>query len=154
MDHFDLKKFLVENKLTPSSLKEQDDDFNVTPNEEWNLSPEEESLITLGFLSKNDWTKQDGWFIVGGYLDLRGTKITELPPNLKVKGYLDLTNTPITELPPNLKVKGSLYLTNTPITELPPNLKVGSSLYLRGTKITELPPNLQVGGQIFGFKAK
>ena len=39
-DNFDLKKFLTENKLTQISQineEEQDDDFNVTPDEkEWN----------------------------------------------------------------------------------------------------------------------
>ena len=54
--------------------------------------------------------KDDGQISVVGYLDLRGTNITELPDNLKVGGYLFLGGTGITKLPDNLKVGGSLFL--------------------------------------------
>ncbi|MFR9573726.1 MAG: hypothetical protein SNH28_07480 [Rikenellaceae bacterium] len=47
---------------------------------------------------------------VGGYLDLRGTKITALPDNLQVGGSLDLQGTKITALPDNLQVGGYLDL--------------------------------------------
>jgi hypothetical protein len=66
---------------------------------------------------------------VGGYLDLRGTKITSLPDNLSVGGYLDLEGTKITSLPDNLNVGGSLYLGGTKITSLPDNLKVKGEIY-------------------------
>jgi len=36
-DQFDLKKFLIENKLTNSSLREEDEDWNITVGEEWNV---------------------------------------------------------------------------------------------------------------------
>ena len=51
----------------------------------------------------------------GGWLDLSGTQITELPDNLTVGGWLDLRNTQITELPDNLTVGGWLDLRNTQI---------------------------------------
>ena len=87
--------------------------------------------------------------IVGGYLDLHGTAITELPDNLTVGGYLNLYGTAITELPDNLTVGGSLYLQGSAITELPDNLTVGGSLNLYGTAITELPKSLKVKGTIY-----
>lgn len=52
----------------------------------------------------------------GGWLDLRGTQITDLPDNLTVGGSLDLSNTQITALPDNLTVGGGLYLSSTQIT--------------------------------------
>ena len=104
------------------------------------------------FLKKNGYEntvgEKNGKIEVGGSLDLRGTKITELPENLTVGGYLDLEGTEITELPQNLTVGGYLDLRGTEITELPENLTVGRSLDLRGTKITELPENLTVGGSL------
>ena len=74
--------------------------------------------------------KYIGPLSVGGDLDLRNTKITELPDNLSVGRSLYLRNTGITELPDNLSVGGDLDLRNTKITELPDNLSVGRSLYL------------------------
>jgi predicted nucleic acid binding AN1-type Zn finger protein len=97
----------------------------------------------------NEITEEDGKIkVVGGYLDLSGTNITELPDNLTVGGSLDLRGTNITELPDNLTVGGSLDLRGTNITELPDNLTVGGYLYLSGTNITELPDNLTVGGYL------
>ena len=52
----------------------------------------------------------------GGYLDLRGTQITQLPEGLTVGGYLDLRGTQITQLPEGLTVGGSLDLRGTQIT--------------------------------------
>lgn len=77
---------------------------------------------------------------VGGYLDLRGTNITELPDNLTVGGYLNLRGTNITELPDNLTVGGYFDLRGTHITELPDNLTVGGDLYLKGTNINKDKP--------------
>ena len=72
---------------------------------------------------------------VGGWFDLRNTKITQLPNNLTVNDSLDLSNTKITQLPDNLTVGGSLYLNNTKITQLPDNLAVDGSLHLHNTPI-------------------
>ena len=80
-----------------------------------------------------------------GNLDLRETKVTELPDNLTVRGWLDLSGTGITTLPNNLTVKNYLDLRYTKITELPNDLTVGG-LELSGTGIRNLPDNLTVGG--------
>jgi hypothetical protein len=146
------------------SLNEQDedDDFNITVGDNWNLTPEEEEILKY---YEGDWEKIDGNLVIKSSLDLSNTpitslpddlkvedflylsntKITSLPDNLQVGGYLNLHNTPITSLPDDLKVGGGLYLHNTPITSLPDDLKVGNSLDLSNTKITSLPNNLQVG---------
>ena len=84
--------------------------------------------------------------VLGGWLDLRGTNITQLPDNLTVGGWLDLSGTNITQLPDNLTVGGSLELRGTNITQLPDNFTVGGWLDLRGANITQLPDNLTVGG--------
>ena len=81
----------------------------------------------------------------GGDLDLHGTRITELPNNLKVSG---LQGTGVTKLPDYLSVGGFLDLYGTGITEPPDHLKVGGDLDLRDTRITKLPNNLKVGGQV------
>ena len=75
--------------------------------------------------------------IVKGDLDLKNTKITQLPDNLQVGGYLSLKNTKITQLPDNLQVEGWLNLENTKITQLPGNLKVGGTLWLVVTPIAK-----------------
>jgi hypothetical protein len=80
-------------------------------------------------------TEED--LMVKGNLDLKNTKITQLPDNLKVEGYLDLYDTKITQLPDNLKVEGNLYLNNTKITQLPDNLKVRGTLWLVVTPIAK-----------------
>jgi hypothetical protein len=36
-DQFDLKKFLIENKLTNLSLREEDNDWDIEVGEEWNV---------------------------------------------------------------------------------------------------------------------
>jgi hypothetical protein len=84
-----------------------------------------------------------------GDLNLYGTPITSLPPDLSVGGYFDLSNTPITSLPSDLKVGGDFNLSDTPITSLPSGLSVGGFLNLPGSKITSLPPDLKVKGDIF-----
>ena len=90
--------------------------------------------------------------VITGFLDLRGSGITELPNNLTVSGNLFLSDTGITALPYNLTVGGSLYLSGTRITTLPDTLKVRGSLNLRRTGITALPDKLTVGGGVYGLE--
>jgi len=111
-----------------------------------------EVMLTKEWLSDKDIgykISPYGEITVGGYLNLRGTKITKLPDNLTVGGFLDLRGTKITQLPDNLTVGGYLDLQDTEITQLPDNLTVGGYLDLRGTKITQLPDNLIVGGSLY-----
>ena len=133
------------------SLNEQDedDDFNITVGDNWNLSFEEEEILKY---YRGDWEKIDGNLIIKGSLHLSKVKITSLPDNLQVKGSLYLDRTKITSLPNDLKVGNNLYLINIPITSLPDNLQVGGNLDLSKTKITSLPNDLKVGGTIMGFK--
>lgn len=51
----------------------------------------------------------DGELSVGGYLNLEGTGITQLPDGLSVGGYLYLRGTGITQLPDNFTAD-SVYL--------------------------------------------
>ena len=95
----------------------------------------------------------DGKITVGGYLNLRGTKITKLPDNLTVGVSLSLQGTKITKLPDNLIVGGYLYLQDTKITKLPDNLTVGGPLDLRGTKITA-PKELKKPSPDFSIKLR
>jgi len=54
---------------------------------------------------------------VNNKLNLYGCKnITSLPSGLKVEGYLDLRGTNITKLPPDLEVGGRLILWDTPLS--------------------------------------
>lgn len=75
--------------------------------------------------------------IVGGELDLRKTKITTLPNNLKVKRDIDLSGIPIESLSNGLEVGGDLDLSYTKIKTLPNDLKVGGNLDLTGTPIAK-----------------
>ena len=86
---------------------------------------------------------------IGGYLDLGGTKITSLPKGLTVGSFLNLVDTKITSLPEGLIVGGSLDIRYTEIENLPKGLTVGGSLDLEGTKITSLPEGLTVGGSLY-----
>jgi hypothetical protein len=86
-----------------------------------------------------------------GDLDLRNTKITQLPQGLKVGGDLDLRNTKITQLPQGLKVGGNLHLENTKITQLPQDLKVGEYLYLQNTPLSKTYTKEQVRAIQPGF---
>ena len=74
-------------------------------------------------------------------LSLSGTEVSKIPPGLQVK-ELWLVRTQVSEIPPDLQVEG-LYLSHTQVSEIPPGLQV-KRLYLSHTKIVEIPPNLQV----------
>jgi len=56
MDNFDLKKFLLENKLTPSSLKNE-----VTRGNLALLTPDIEEGITKIVQSWNDWKQSNSF---------------------------------------------------------------------------------------------
>jgi hypothetical protein len=85
---------------------------------------------------------------VKGDLDLRDTKIQQLPAGLTVGGNLDLDYTKIEQLPAGLTVGGNLYLGGSKIKQLPAGLTVKGDLYLGGSKIEQLPAGLTVGGNL------
>ena len=66
-------------------------------------------LIELLKKKGADFTVDGDKISVGGYLDLRGTGITQLPDNLSVGGGLYLRGTGITQLPDSFSCD-SLYL--------------------------------------------
>ncbi len=91
-------------------------------------------------------------------LDLRGTKITELPDSigqLSALEELDLRGTKITELPDSigqLSALEALYLSDTKITELPDSIgQLGAlkRLEISLAKITKLPDSI---GQLSALK--
>ena len=104
-------------------------------------------IIIKKFKEETGYTLKynDGLYIYGGRLGLRGHQIQFLPDNLTVGGFLDLRCSQIQSLPDNLTVGGGLYLNGTPIQSLPDNLTVGGGLDLEGTQIQSLPDNLTVG---------
>ena len=95
-----------------------------------------------------EYREENGTIVVGGWLDLRPTKVETLPDNLVVGGWLDLSDTNIEKLPDNLVVGGWLDLSHTNIETLPDNLVVGYWLDLSCTNIKTLPDNLVVGGSL------
>jgi hypothetical protein len=44
-NNFDLKQYLIENKLT--RLSENDDDFNITVGNNWDMNQEEEAVLDM-----------------------------------------------------------------------------------------------------------
>ena len=94
-----------------------------------------------------EYTVDDGLDIkVNDYLDLSGSKVTELPDNLHINESLNLSSSDIIKLSDNMYIERNLDLWETAITKLPNNLYVGGDLNLWDTAITELPNNLYVGG--------
>jgi hypothetical protein len=72
------------------------------------------------FISGNIRFPQESLFfpndiIVGGFLNLRGSFMTELPENLTVIGDLILTSSSIGSIPKSLKVYGDVMLYDTTI---------------------------------------
>jgi hypothetical protein len=66
------------------------------------------------------------------------------------KGDLDLEGTPLKTLPPNLiEVDGYLFLDNSQITSLGNLEYVGNNLYLEGSQITSLGNLEYVGGSLW-----
>ena len=107
----------------------------------------------LDLRGRNDITELSEGLTVGGYLDLRGTRITELPDDLTVGSWLDLRGTPIRKLPTNLTVCGWLDLRGCEnLKELPVDLTVGWYFYLNETPIIKFPIGLTVGKTIYGIE--
>jgi hypothetical protein len=96
-----------------------------------------------------DWiTSLPEGLVIGGSLDVRGSRLTALPRGLVVEGGLNAWNTPVGSLPDGLRVGGMLELRCTPITTLPQRLRVGGRLALTGCDHWDqcLPKDTEVGG--------
>lgn len=110
----------------------------------------------------------DGYTIINGDLDLRGTGVTYLPERLVVGGSLlmsgcpiailpmdltvfhdlDLSLSHITSIPADLKLLGTLSLENSRVVTLPAGLELFYGLDLENTPLNSLPVNLNVGGYL------
>jgi hypothetical protein len=152
-NNFDIKKFLIENKLT--RLSEQDDDWDFEASDEWNLSPEDEELLSH---YNGEWELTDEGLILKDDLDLRGTNIQSLGSLKSINGGLDLFDSEIKSLG-NLQYVGNwLNLRGTKIESLG-NLKfVEGNLHLRETPLArkytekEIRQMVNVGGGIYGVE--
>jgi hypothetical protein len=96
-------------------------------------------------------------------VNLEGSSLSVLPPNLVFQDSVNLDRTKITEIPTgtvakrgfsargsavakigeDVSIEGELDLSNTPLTALPAGLKV-STLNVANTALTELPENLVI----------
>jgi len=93
------------------------------------------NLAAIHYKQIQDYIKNGSY----GNLDLEGTPLKTLPPNLtRVGGYLDLTDSQITSLGKLKEVKGNLYLVKSKITSLGNLEYVGAYLNLNGSQITSL----------------
>ena len=81
-------------------------------------------------------------------LDLVDFPISILPDNLSTDGYVNLRGTSVTNLPDSLSVGGFLDLRGTNVTTLPDSLSVSGYLAIDGTSINFLPDGLSVGGDL------
>jgi len=131
MDNFDLKKFLVENKITfQSRLNEENS--QLKPYKKGN------SEFSSGYkLTKapnvNELLANVEY--IDGYLDLSRSNVTILPDYLEIDGYLSLSNTKINSLPKGLIVRGDLDLLNCKnLTSFPDDLIVNGNLVLNSKK--------------------
>jgi hypothetical protein len=85
-----------------------------------------------------------------GDLELEGTHLTELPPELtRVGRDLNLITSKIKSLPDNLRIEGSLYLSNAPINTLPDKLVVDGEIYMENTGIFTFPRDIEVALDIY-----
>jgi hypothetical protein len=87
--------------------------------------------------------------IQAGFINLYGTRISELPDNFNVVGDISIGNS-IASLPRGLRVAGTLGL-NSLIKTIPEDLWVGKNLYLHRASIASFPESVHVGGIIKGF---
>jgi len=105
---------------------------------------------------------------IHGWLDVRGSLVSEIPNNLTIYGNFWVSSSKITYIPNDLHVTDILYcwnmdsltladnltLTNldiddSGINELPENLTITGMLSLRKTNIYKLPASLKVKDRIY-----
>ncbi|OIV47297.1 hypothetical protein BK025_05310 [Sodalis sp. TME1] len=86
---------------------------------------------------------------INGDIDLSGSDIAAIPPNLTIMGSLILRDcAKLSTLPTGLDIMDSLDLRNTPITALPSDIGVGRDMMLENTKLMTLPAGLAVEGAL------
>jgi hypothetical protein len=83
--------------------------------------------------------------VLDGWLDLRGTQVTDLENLKTVRGTLDIDGTQVSSLGKLENVGESLYLKDTQVTSLGNLVFVGEWLDLEGTQVSSLG-NLETVG--------
>lgn len=125
------------------------DTYPLTIKEDLDLSELElttiPNIICLGKLDLrgNKITKIPPFFIQHGSLILERNHIKEIPAAFKQTAYLDLTNNQIEYLPEHFVQTATLDLANNLIKELPENFIQTNILYLSNNLITHLPENFK-----------
>ena len=131
MNDFDLKKYLVENKVTTNSRLNE----NNPQLEPYKKGNSESSFGYKLTKAPNVNELLENVKYIDGYLDLSRSNITILPDYLEINGYLSLSNTKINSLPKGLIVRGDLDLLNCKnITSIPNDLIVNGNLILNSKK--------------------
>lgn len=98
-------------------------------------------------LGGHDITLDRGYVRVSGGISLWRKPVHELPEFLWVEKHLDLEGTLIERLPPNLHVGQDLNLASA-TRKLSPDLFVGGDLNLMYSRIRSLPENTMVMGDV------
>lgn len=75
-------------------------------------------------------------------VDLRGSSVTELPPNLTFDRSLTITDTPIRVIPEGTKIGQNLYASDSSLEIIAQDVTIGHGLDASNSKLRELPPNL------------
>jgi len=107
-------------------IKEEINDFDWVEEHEFT---HEEVIQHIKDNNITEWTFGEHW---GGYLNLRGTKITSLGNLHSVGGNLFLEETKITSLGNLKSVGGGLYLEGTPISETHSEEQIRQSIQVEG----------------------
>ena len=140
-------------RVTPP-LTESDEDWDIDVDSKWNLSPEDEELLSH---YNGEWEMTDEGLVIKDDLDLRGTNIQSLGSLKSINGGLDLFDSEIKSLGNLQHVGDWLNLRGTKIESLG-NLKfIEGNLYIRDTplarKYTEeqIRQMVDVGYGIYGL---
>jgi hypothetical protein len=89
-----------------------------------------------------------------GYLKLAGSMVEHIGAGTSVAGLLDMRKSRISRLPADLKVKGELLCNGSSLREIPVNFTVDGTFNISGTDVSVLPDNLKVKGDLIAKRLK
>ena len=122
MNNFDLKKFLIENKLTQASKLSEDVDgdgfyhekeaIEINSNDEFGDAMFEGETV---WVNKGVTEVPDG--IVAMNLDLQELSITKLPDNMEIENELWIGSLKVTEVPNGLRAEELNLHKDSPLLE-------------------------------------
>jgi hypothetical protein len=144
-----------EYKIIHDELNESDDDWDIEVDNKWNLSHEDEELLSH---YEGKWELTDEGLIIKGDLDLQGTKIKSLGNLISVDGGLGLEGTKIESLGNLQYVGGPLIIYKLNINSFENLQYVGGYLQLSDTPISkkyteeQIRQMVVVVGKIYGAK--